>query len=100
MGLGKDLARHIAQWAASARRGDGSPFNLAPRRCALQAHRAVYEGMDRFEGQQVYRIRWKQGLVLLLNMRYQPVNVLRDAHGPGTGQPIYEMLTLLPATQV
>ena len=66
----------------------------------LQAHRAVYEGMDRFEGQEVYRIRWKNGLVLLLDTSYWPVNVLRDAHGPGSGQPIYEMLTWLPVSQV
>ena len=79
---------------------DDSLFNLTQLRHDLQANRAVYEGMDRFEGQEVYRIRWKHGLVLLLDRRYQPVNVLREARGPGTGQPIYEMLTLLPAAQV
>ncbi len=98
--LGEDFVHHIAQWGANAWSVDDSLFNLMQLRHDLQANRAVYEGMDRFEGQEVYRIRWKHGLVLLLDMRYQPVNVLRDARGPGTGQPIYEMLTLLPASQV
>jgi len=98
--LGEDLVQHIAQWGANAWSVDDSLFHLTHLRHDLQAHRAVYEGTDRFEGQQVYRIRWKQGLVLLLDMRYQPVNVLRDARGPGTGQPIYETLTLLTASQV
>jgi hypothetical protein len=56
--------------------------------------------MDVFHGQQVYRIRWSNGLVLLLDRHYWPVNVLRDAHGPGTGQPIYEMLTWFKVSQV
>jgi hypothetical protein len=98
--LGEDLVHHIAQWGANAWSVDDSLFNLTQLRHDLQTNRAVYEGMDRFEGQEVYRIRWKHGLVLLLDRRYQPVNVLRDGRGPGTGQPIYERLTLLPASQV
>src|SRR6266567_843926 len=98
--LGKDLIHHIAEWDANAWSVDDSIFNLMQLRYNLQAHRAVYEGMDRFEGQGVYRIRWKNGLVLLLDTSYWPVNVLRDAHGPGSGQPIYEMLTWLPVSQV
>lgn len=100
MVLGEDLVQHIAQWGANAWSVDDSLFHLMHLRHDLQAHRAVYEGMDRFAGQEVYRIRWQHGLVLLLDRRYQPVNVLRDARGPGTGQPIYERLTLLPAAQV
>jgi len=98
--LGKDLIHHVAEWDANAWSVDDSIFNLMQLRYNLQAHRAVYEGMDRFEGQGVYRIRWKNGLVLLLDTSYWPVNVLRDAHGPGSGQPIYEMLTWLPVSQV
>lgn len=98
--LGEDLIHHIAQWGANAWSVDDSLFNLAQLRSDLQAKRAVYEGMDLFHGQQVYRIRWSNGLVLLLDRHYWPVNVLRDAHGPGTGQPIYELLTWLKVSQV
>jgi hypothetical protein len=98
--LGEDLVHHIAEWGANAWSVDDSLFNLMQLRHDRQANRAVYDGIDRFEGREVYRIRWKQGLVLLLDMRYQPVNVLRDARGPATGQPIYERLTMLPASQV
>src|SRR5712691_1440419 len=98
--LGKDLIHHVAEWDANAWSVDDSIFNLMQLRYDLQAHRAVYEGMDRFEGQEIYRIRWKNGLVLLLDTSYWPVNVLRDAHGPGSVQPIYETLTWLPVSQV
>ncbi len=98
--LGEDLIHHIAQWGATAWSVDDSIFNLAQLRSDLQTKRAVYEGMDLFHGQQVYRIRWSNGLVLLLDRHYWPVNVLRDAHGPGTGRPIYEMLTWLKVSQV
>jgi len=33
-------------------------------------------------------------------MQYRPVNVLRGAVGPGTGEPIYTALQLLPPSQV
>jgi hypothetical protein len=98
--LGEDLIHHIAQWGANAWSVDDSMFELAQLRSDLQANRAVYEGTDIFQGQEIYRIRWRNGLVLLLDKHYWPVNVLRDAHGPGTGQPIYEMLTLLKASLV
>jgi len=42
----------------------------------------------------------RNGLVLLLDTHYLPVNVLRNASGAGTGQPLYEMLSMLPATEV
>lgn len=98
--LGEDLVHHIAQWGANAWSVDDSLFNLAQLRSDLEAKRAVYLGTDHFDGQEVYRIRLSNGLVLLLDMHYLPVNVLRDAHSPGTGEPIYEMLTFLPASQV
>lgn len=98
--LGEDLTHHIAQWGANAWGVDDSVFNLAQLRRDLQENRVIYEGTDRFNGQEVYRIRWRGGLVLLLDMNYRPVNVLRHADGPGTGEPIYETLSLLPVSEV
>jgi hypothetical protein len=40
------------------------------------------------------------GLVLLLDMQYLPVNVLPIASGSGTSKPLYETLMMLAATQV
>jgi len=96
----QDLIHHIAQWGADAWGVDDSLFNLAQLRADLQAHRAIYLGLDTFQGKEVYRIRWRHGLVLLLDTHYLPVNVLRNASGPGTGQPLYETLMMLPMTQV
>ena len=98
--LGEDLIHHIAQWGADAWGVDDSLFDLAQLRADLQAYRAIYLGQGTFQGQEVYRIRWRHGLVLLLNTHYLPVNVLRNASGPGTGQPLYETLMMLPAPQV
>jgi hypothetical protein len=98
--LGEDLIHHIVQWNAYAWSVDDSVFNLAQLRSDLQTNRALYEGTSVFRDQVVYRIRWKNGLVLLLNTHYWPVNVLRDAYGPGTGQPVYAMLTWLKVSQV
>ena len=98
--LGKDMVHHIAQYGAGVWSVDDSMFNLAALRTDLQAKRAVYLDKDTFHGQDVYRIRWKNGLVLLLNMQYQPVNVLQGAIGPGTGGPMYDTLKLMPPSQV
>jgi hypothetical protein len=98
--LGEDLIHHIVQWNAYAWSIDDSKFNLAHLRSDLQANRAHYEGTSLFHGQVVYRIRWKNGPVLLLNSHYWPVNVLRDARGPDTGQPVYTTLTWLKVSQV
>lgn len=97
--LGEDLIHRVAQWGAQSWGVDDSLFNLKHLRADLQAKHAVYLGREMFQGQQVYRIRW-HGLVLLLNAHYLPVNVLSSASGPGTGQPLYKTLMLLPATQV
>jgi hypothetical protein len=43
----------------------------------------------------VYRIRFRDGLVMLLDMQYRPVNVLS-----GTGEPLYTSLQLLSPSQV
>ena len=98
--LGMDMLHHIAQWGADAWSTDDSMFNLAILRSDLQAKRAVYLDKDTFRGQEVYRIRLQNGLVLLLNMQYQPVNVLQGALGPGTGGPMYDTLKLMPPSQV
>ena len=98
--LGEDFIHHIAQWNAYAWSVDDSVFNLPQLRSDLQANRAFYEGADVFHDVEVYRIRWRNGLVLLLDKHYWPVNVLRDAHSPGTGEPVYETLTWLKVSQV
>ncbi len=57
-------------------------------------------GTEQFHSQEVYRIRCSNGLTLLLNMQYKPVNVLRGAVGPGTGSPVYNTVQLLPSSKV
>jgi hypothetical protein len=98
--LGLDMMHHVAQWGASAWGVDETMFDLAQLRSDLATRQAVYLDTDTFYGQPVYRIRCSNGLVLLLDMRYEPVNVLRGALGPGTGDPIYDALTLMPSSQV
>ncbi len=98
--LGMDMMHHVAQWGAEAWGVDDSMFNLEELRSDMQAKRAIYLDHDRFRGQDVYRIRARNGLVLLLNMQYRPVNVLRGAVGPGTGEPMYDTLKLLLTSQV
>ncbi len=98
--LGLDMMHHVAQWGAEDWSSDESMFNLAALRSDLAHNRATYLDEDTFRGQKVYRIRCNNGLVLLLNMHYQPVNVLRGAVGPGTGEPVYNTLEVMPATTV
>jgi hypothetical protein len=98
--LGEDLIHHIAQWGADAWGVDDSVFDLRQLRTDLQAHRAVYLGQGMFRGQEVHRIRMGNGLVLLLDRQYLPVNVLRTASESSTSEPLYETLLMLPATKV
>ena len=98
--LGKDMMHHVAQWGATAWSVDDSAFDLPHLRQALQTRSALYLGKGRFQGQDVYRIRYHNGLVLLLNMQYTPVNLLRAVDDPSTGEPIYSIFKLLPAFQV
>ncbi len=98
--LGLDMMHHIAQWGADQWGVDDSMFDLPQLRKDLQAGHAVYLGIDDFKGQKVYRIRWNDGLVLLLDMQYRPVNVLRGATGPGTGTPVYDTFQLLQPSKV
>ena len=98
--LGMDMMHHVAQWNANGWSSDESMFNLTGIRNDLKTSRAAFIDKDMFRGQAVYRIRCSNGLVLLLNMRYEPVNVLRGAVGPGTGEPIYDTLVLMPLALV
>jgi hypothetical protein len=98
--LGKDMRHHVAQWGAAAWSVDDSAFDLAGLRQVLASRSAVSLGTGRFEGQEVYRIRYHDGLVLLLDMQYKPVNLLRGVDGPGTGEPIYDMFKLMAVSQV
>ena len=94
------MMHHVAQWGANDWSVDETAFNLAELRSDMDAHRAVYLDQDVFQGHAVYRIRTRNGLVLLLDMHYMPVNLLRGAVGPGTGEPIYNSLVLMPPTHV
>jgi len=98
--LGKDMMHHVAQWGATAWSVDDSAVDLAHLRQALQTRSAVYFGKGRFHGQDVYCIRYQNGLVLLLDMQYKPVNLLHGVDGPGIGEPIYAVFKLMPVSQV
>ena len=101
--LGLDMMHHVAQWGTNVwgiDESEESMFNLPQLRSDLASHLDVYLGTDVFHGQVVYRVRSKNGLVLLLDAHYMPVNVLRGAVGPGTGEPVYTTVTLMPSTQV
>lgn len=98
--LGMDTLRHVAQMGADRWMVDDSLFDLRQLRHDFQTKDATYIGTGTFKGQAVYRIRFKNGLVMLLDMQYRPVNVLRGAVGPGTGEPIYTSLQLLSPSQV
>jgi len=98
--LGLDMMHQVAAWGAIAWNVDETAFDLAALRSDLAADRAEYLDEDLFRGQTVYRVRCRNGLVLLLDMHYNPVNVLRGAVGPGTGEPIYDTLKLMPTATV
>jgi anti-sigma factor RsiW len=98
--LGKDMKHHVAQWGAAAWSVDDSALDLAHLRHALQTKSAAYLGTGRFEGQEVYRIRYSNGLLLLLDRQYHPVNLLRGVDGAGTGEPIYAVFKLMAMSQV
>src|SRR3989442_998283 len=94
--LSMDMMHHVVQWGCNSWSVDDSLFDLAALRSDLQANRAVYMGKDHFQGQDVYRIRARNGLILLLDMHYMPVNVLHSS----TGGPMYNTLMWLSPTQV
>ena len=98
--LGMDMMHHVAQWGANEWSTDESMFNLPVIRSDIKTNQAAFIDKDMFRGQVVYRIRCSNGLVLLLDMQYEPVNVLRGAVGPGTGEPVYDKLVMMPSSHV
>ena len=101
--LAMDEMHHVAQRNVQGWGIDMSQealFNLNELRHELNTHQASYLDTDSFRGTNVYRIRCENGLVLLLDMNYKPVNVLAGAVGPGTGEPIYDTVSLLPSSKM
>ena len=98
--LGMDMLHHIAQWNADTWAVDDSVFDLAELRHELQTKSAVYLDEENFKGQEVYRIRCKDGLVMLLDMNYMPVNVLQGSSSSDMAKPMYDTLKLMPASQM
>jgi hypothetical protein len=98
--LGMDMMHHVAQWNADAWAVDDSVFDLAELRHELQTQSAVYLDTESFRGQKVYRIRCKDGLVMLLDMHYMPVNVLQGSASSDIARPMYDSLKLMPTSEM
>lgn len=98
--LGKDMLHRVAQWGADAWAVDDSVFDLAELRHELQTKSAVFLDKESFNNQEVYRVRCKDGLVILLDMDYMPVNVLQGAAGSSTGEPMYDTLKMMPTSEI
>jgi hypothetical protein len=98
--LGEDMLHHVAQWGADAWAVDDSVFDLTELRHELQTKSAIYLDKVSFQGQHVYQIRCKDGLVMLLNMDYMPVNVLQGAVGSSSGKPMYDSLKMMPTSEM
>ncbi len=98
--LGLDMMHHVAQWNADQWSIDESMFSLNALREELRTQQATYWGTTQFQGQTVYAIHCNNGLVILLDMHYMPVNILSGATKPGTGQPIYDTLKWMQPTAV
>lgn len=93
--LGLDMMHHVAQWDAHNWSVNESLFNLDLLRHDLQTGHAVSLGTANFKNQVVYRIRWLNNQILLLDMHYMPVNVV-----PENGGPVYDTLQWLQPSQV
>jgi len=98
--LGMDMLHHVAQWNADAWAVDDSVFDLTELRHELQTKSAVYLDKESFRGQEVYRIRCKDGLVMLLDMNYMPVNVLQGSSSSDMAKPMYDTLKLMPTSKM
>ncbi len=98
--LAMDMMHHMAQWNKPAWSANEAMFDLPRLRSDLQAHRATYLGKDHFQGQDVYLVRCNNGLVLLLDMHYLPVNVLQSATSLSSGTPMYNTLRLFSHSEV
>lgn len=100
--IGEDMMHHVAQMGDAVQNWavDGSLFDLTQLRQNLANQSATYLGQTTFQGQKVYEIRVSGGQVLLLNMQYLPVNVLRNVTGSGTGTSAYQTFELMTSAQV
>ena len=98
--LGMDMMHHVAQWNADAWAVDDSVFDLAELRHELQTKSAAYLDKETFRGQEVYRIQCKDGLVMLLDMNYMPVNVLQGSSSSDMARPMYDTLKLMPTSKM
>src|SRR6266700_758926 len=98
--LGMDMMKHVAQWDANGWKLDSSMFDLKQLRQQLKNGQAVYDGKVTFQGQSVYRIRYPDNKILLLNMNYMPVNVLEQPAGAQTAVPMYSKVQVLSSSNV
>ena len=98
--LGMDMMHHVAQWNADVWAIDDSVFDLNELRHELQTKSAIYLDKVTFQGQQVYRIHCKDGLVMLLDMHYMPVNVLHGSSNSNMARPMYDSLKLMPTSEI
>lgn len=98
--LGKDMMRQVAQWGAQKWSVNEPKFDLATLRHDLQTKYAVYQGKETYQGQEVYRIRYNNGTILLLDMQYMPVNILGGSTQSGATTSLYTTFRLLPSSRV
>ncbi|GCE05442.1 hypothetical protein KDAU_27710 [Dictyobacter aurantiacus] len=96
--LGLDMMHHVAQWDAHEWMHDQPLFNLTQLRQDLSSGKATYLGKGTFQGKEVYRIRARDGHVLLLDMHYMLVNVLPQSDGQP--KPMYDTVQWLQPSQV
>ncbi|GCE19474.1 hypothetical protein [Dictyobacter kobayashii] len=96
--LGMDMMHHVAQWDAQEWVHSQTFFDLNQLRNELNDGSAVYLGKGTFQGKEVYRIRYPDGHVLLLDMHYMPVNILPPSEEAHT--PMYDTVQWLLPTQV
>ncbi len=92
--LGLDMMHRVAQWDVKDWTVDNSLFDVTTLRQDLRNGRAAYQGKSQFEGKEVYRIRYSNGDVLLLDTNYMPINVLQN------GEKVYSTLKWIPSSQV
>jgi hypothetical protein len=99
--LGLDMMHHVAQWDVHDWDSDASSlFDLDSLRHDLRTGHVIYQGKISFDGQEVYRIRYPNGDILLLDMHYMPVNVLVEHNDTSQDKPIYNTLRWLHPSQV
>ncbi len=93
--MGMDMKHDVTQMNASAWLTDDSMFDVKKLNADLKAHPEHYLGKGQFNGQPVYRILDDNGDIILLDMKYKPVNVLQATNGSSTGKPMYDKMQML-----